>query len=96
MRIYLVYATLARSLPELLTFHSGEAPLNPRPHKVLCATFATETKFELGGVPEVAEVLGITAETVKTHLRRLFQKTGASRQLDLAKIVAGFSNPLPS
>jgi DNA-binding CsgD family transcriptional regulator len=36
----------------------------------------------------------MTPETVQTHLRRLFQKRGASRQLDLAKTVAGFSNPL--
>jgi predicted ArsR family transcriptional regulator len=73
--------------------HSGEAPLKPTAAKVLSATFET---FEVGGVPEVAEVLGITAETVKTHLRCLFQKTGASRRLHLAKIVAGFSNPLLS
>lgn len=49
---------------------------------------------EIGGIPEVAEALGISAETVKTHLRRLYQKTGAHRQADLVKLVAGFSNPL--
>jgi DNA-binding CsgD family transcriptional regulator len=31
---------------------------------------------------------------VKTHLGRLFEKTGTSRQADLVKLVAGFSNPL--
>jgi DNA-binding CsgD family transcriptional regulator len=51
---------------------------------------------EVGGVPEVAKVLGIRLESVKTHLRRVFQRTGASRHLDLAKIVARFSNPLLS
>jgi DNA-binding CsgD family transcriptional regulator len=49
---------------------------------------------EVGGVPEVAEALGIAETTVKTHLSRLYQKTGAGRQADLVKIVAGFSNPL--
>ena len=49
---------------------------------------------EVGGVPEVAEVLGVATETVKTHLGRLYRKTGACRQADLAKLVAGFSSPL--
>jgi hypothetical protein len=37
----------------------------------------------------VAEVLGIGEGTVKTHLHHLFQKTGASRQAELVKLVAG-------
>ena len=49
---------------------------------------------EVGGVPEVAAALGVAATTVKTHLGRLFEKTGASRQADLVKLVAGFSSPL--
>jgi DNA-binding CsgD family transcriptional regulator len=48
---------------------------------------------ENGGVPEVAQILGIGATTVKTHLSRIFRKTGSSRQADLVKLVAGFSNP---
>ena len=47
---------------------------------------------EVGGVPEAAEALGIAETTVKTHLRRLFDKTGTRRQADLVKLVAGFSN----
>ncbi len=31
---------------------------------------------EVGGVPEVAEALGIAETTVKTHLGRVFEKTG--------------------
>jgi DNA-binding CsgD family transcriptional regulator len=38
---------------------------------------------EVGGVPETAEALGIGEATVKTHLHRLFGKTGATRQADL-------------
>ena len=49
---------------------------------------------EVGGVPETSERLGVAETTVKTHLYRVFSKTGASRQADLVKIAAGFSNPL--
>jgi DNA-binding CsgD family transcriptional regulator len=49
---------------------------------------------EIGGVPEVAVSLGVAESTVKTHLGRLFEKTGVGRQADLVKIVAGFSMPL--
>ena len=49
---------------------------------------------EVGGVPEVAEAFGIAETTVKTHLGQIYKKTGANRQVDLAKLVAGFSNPL--
>ncbi|HZZ60686.1 MAG TPA: LuxR C-terminal-related transcriptional regulator [Roseiarcus sp.] len=51
---------------------------------------------DIGGVPEVAEVLGIAASTVKTHLGRVYEKTGAARQADLVKLVAGFSSSLVS
>jgi DNA-binding CsgD family transcriptional regulator len=49
---------------------------------------------EVGGVPEVSTVLGIAETTIKTHLRRVFVKTGSERQADLVKIVAGFGSPL--
>jgi DNA-binding CsgD family transcriptional regulator len=49
---------------------------------------------EVGGVSETAVALGITEATVKTHLHHLFAKTGTSRQAELVKLVAGFSNPL--
>jgi DNA-binding CsgD family transcriptional regulator len=49
---------------------------------------------EVGGVPEVALALGIAETTVKTHLHRVFSKTGASRQADLAKLAAEFASPL--
>jgi DNA-binding CsgD family transcriptional regulator/PAS domain-containing protein len=51
---------------------------------------------EVGGTPAVAKALGVGKETVRTHLRRVFEKTGTSRQLDLAKIVGRFSSPLLS
>jgi len=49
---------------------------------------------DIGGVPETADALGIAETTVKTHLHRVFAKTGTSRQADLVKLAAGFSSPL--
>lgn len=52
---------------------------------------------EIGGAPLAADALGISATTVKTHLRNLFQKTDCRRQADLVKLVAGAASPfLPS
>jgi DNA-binding CsgD family transcriptional regulator len=51
---------------------------------------------DIGGVPEVAASFGVAATTIKTHLSRLFEKTGVGRQADLVKLVAGFSTPLAS
>lgn len=47
---------------------------------------------EVGGVTEVAQVLGIVPSTLRTHLGRV--KTGVVRQADLVKLVAGFASPL--
>jgi DNA-binding CsgD family transcriptional regulator len=49
---------------------------------------------EVGGVTEVAQVLGIVPSTLRTHLGRVFEKTGVVRQADLVKLVAGFASPL--
>ncbi len=49
---------------------------------------------EVGGVPEVATALGVADTTVRTHVNRLFEKTGVKRQADLVKLVAGYETPL--
>jgi DNA-binding CsgD family transcriptional regulator/PAS domain-containing protein len=49
---------------------------------------------DVGGAPEVAAALGVAVTTIRTHLSRLFEKTGVTRQADLVKLVAGFSTPL--
>jgi hypothetical protein len=49
---------------------------------------------EVGGIPEIAPMLGISEATAKTHLKHVFEKTGVNRQADLVKVVAGFMNPL--
>jgi DNA-binding CsgD family transcriptional regulator len=52
------------------------------------------TIVAVGGVPETAVALGLAETTVKTHLHRVFAKTGTCRQADLVKLAAGFSSPL--
>jgi DNA-binding CsgD family transcriptional regulator len=50
--------------------------------------------MEIGGsVTDIADVLGLSEPTVKTHLRRLFDKTGTNRQADLVRLAAGYTNP---
>jgi DNA-binding CsgD family transcriptional regulator len=49
---------------------------------------------EVGGVANVAEALGVADSTVKTHLGRVFEKTGTTRQADLVKLVAAYASPL--
>jgi DNA-binding CsgD family transcriptional regulator/PAS domain-containing protein len=79
-------ATLeAPSLPETI---AKTYKLTPTELRVLLAV------VEIGGVAEIADALDIGEATVKTHLHRLFAKTGTARQADLVKLVAGFSNPL--
>jgi DNA-binding CsgD family transcriptional regulator len=75
----------APSAPEII---GRSYNLTPTELRVLLAI------VEVGGVPEVAVALGLAETTVKTHLGRVFVKTGASRQADLVKIVAGFATPL--
>jgi DNA-binding CsgD family transcriptional regulator len=62
--------------------------LTPTELRVLLAV------VDVGGVPEVAEALGVASSTVRTHLGRLFDKTGVARQADLVKLVAGYGTPL--
>ena len=54
--------------------------------------------FELiadGRTPhDVAAKLGIAHSTVKTHLQRVFEKTGCNRQADLVRLAASLSLPV--
>ena len=49
---------------------------------------------EVGSVPAASQTLRVAETTVKTHLYRVFSKTGATRQADLVKLAAGFASPL--
>ena len=74
----------------------------PSPPEVIAKAFKltpTELRVllavvEVGGVPEVAEALGVAETTVKWHLGHVFAKTGTSRQVELVKLVAGYASPL--
>lgn len=79
-------ATLHR--PTLVETVATQFKLSPSEVRVLFAI------IEVGGAPQVAKVLGISLDTVKTHLKRVFAKTGTNRQVDLVKLVTGYANPL--
>ena len=83
--VFVVKAGLeTRSPIELISRAFG---LTPREMSVLVAI------VELGGAPEVAAQLGLTANTVRSHLKAIFEKTGVTRQAGLVKLVAGYVNP---
>ena len=48
---------------------------------------------ESGGVPQTADIMGLTGETVRTHLKAIYRKTGTSRQADLVKLMASTASP---
>jgi DNA-binding CsgD family transcriptional regulator/PAS domain-containing protein len=48
-----------------------------------------DAMIKINGVRAMADVLGISEGTVRTHLHNLFRKTGTRRQSDLVKLVAG-------
>ncbi len=50
--------------------------------------------IEAGSIAEAAERLRVSPATVKTHLQRIFSKTGTARQAELVRLVAGFAGPL--
>ena len=45
---------------------------------------------KVGGVPKASETLGVAETTVKTHLYRVFSKTGASREAILSSWLPDF------
>lgn len=45
--------------------------------------------LKASGVKAIADLLGLSQATVKTHLHNVFRKTGTKRQSELLKLVAG-------
>jgi DNA-binding CsgD family transcriptional regulator len=78
----------ALQTPSLVEVVAQHFKLTPGELRVLFAI------VEVGGIPEVAFALGLSDETVKTHLKRVFSKAGTNRQADLVKLIAGYANPL--
>ena len=48
--------------------------------------------LKVGSIRAIAEMLGISQATVKTHLNHVFRKSGTKRQSDLVKLVAGITS----
>ena len=46
------------------------------------------------GAREAADMLGISEPTVRTHLQRMFSKTGTSRQAELLQLLQGCAPPV--
>jgi DNA-binding CsgD family transcriptional regulator len=61
--------------------------LTPAEARVLAAL------METGGVDDIASSLELSAATVRTHLRHIFEKTSVRRQADLVKLIT--SQPAP-
>ena len=49
---------------------------------------------EGNALTELAQRLSVAVSTLKMHLRRLFEKTGATRQIELIKLCAAFRSPI--
>jgi DNA-binding CsgD family transcriptional regulator len=47
-------------------------------------------------IPETALHLGVSTNTLKTHLRKVFAKTGTSRQTELARLMASIGLMTPN
>jgi DNA-binding CsgD family transcriptional regulator len=96
LRAGLAYTAVAAVFVHKAALETPSAPeiiaktyrLTPTELRVLLAI------VEVGGVLEVADALGIAETTVRTHLGRVYEKTGTRRHTDLAKLIAGFTSPL--
>ena len=67
-----------------------------RPHLETCRILYDLTRAEAtvaalvaGGksVREIADEVGVREDTVRTHLKKIFDKTGTKRQAELVKLV---------
>jgi DNA-binding CsgD family transcriptional regulator len=83
--VFVRKAAIEVSSPDAIARHFK---LTPGELRVLLAV------VRVGGVAGTAAALGVREATVKTHLHRVFGKTGTSRQVELVRLVAGFANPL--
>ncbi|MGY4513559.1 helix-turn-helix transcriptional regulator [Bradyrhizobium sp. USDA 3650] len=74
------------------------SPASPLPLEALTRFYKLTTSevrvldgvMRVSGVRGLADLLGLSQATVKTHLHNVFRKTGTSRQSELVKLVAGF------
>jgi len=84
--LFIAPAALPPRLPtDALTLIYDLTPAETRVFELICGG---KTQAEIG------PLLGIAVSTVKTHLLRIFEKTGCRRQLDLVKLAASLSLPV--
>jgi DNA-binding CsgD family transcriptional regulator len=77
------------------------SPANPPPLEALGKLYsltASEIRVldgivKVSGVRALADLLGLSPATVKTHLHHVFRKTGTAGQSELIKLIAGFEQP---
>jgi DNA-binding CsgD family transcriptional regulator len=77
-------------------FIRNTAPNAPPPLQAIARLYkltASELRvldavIKVNGIRAMADMLGLSQATVKTHLHNLFRKTGTARQSDLVKLVA--------
>jgi DNA-binding CsgD family transcriptional regulator len=82
-------------------FVRKRSPASPPPLEALATLYrltASEVRvldavMKVSSVRALADLLGSSQGTVKTHLQNLFRKTGAARQSELVKLIAGFELP---
>lgn len=74
--------------PAPMTAVAALFDLTPAEARVLELTGAGRTNAE------IAAALGVAVSTVRSHLLRLFDKTGTNRQAELVGLLASFSLPL--
>ena len=94
-------AGIAFAAAAALFIRKTALPTSSAPEVVAKAFRLTPTELrvllavvEVGSLRKATENLGMAPSTVKTHLGRVFQKTGATRQADLVRLVEGYSTPL--
>jgi len=75
-------------LPSSIEVFARAFALTPAESRVLLAS------LQVAAVSDIAALLGIAAPTIKTHLRRVYAKTGTTRQAELIRRVAGYMSPL--
>lgn len=75
------------------------SPSHPTPLEALAKQYkltASEIRvmdavLKVGSVKAIADMLGVSHATAKTHLHNVFRKTGSNRQSDIVKLVAGIA-----
>jgi DNA-binding CsgD family transcriptional regulator len=74
------------------------SPADPPPLEALAKLYGLtageirllDAVMKVSGVKALAETLGLSQATVKTHLHNIFRKTGTARQGELVKLIVGF------